>query len=107
VSWTEREAGATALRGDIAAAEAELRTARALATGLLERREELRGRFGAYEARAVRLGLAEETAVMEVAARIKATLWRRPSDLAAATRVLGLLRRLLAEPGAHSGGGSA
>ncbi|TDP92936.1 hypothetical protein [Labedaea rhizosphaerae] len=107
LSWAARDAGTAELRRDIVDAEAELRAARQLATGLLDRREELRGRFGAYEARAVRLGLAEEPAVMAVAARIKATLWRRPSDLAAATRDLGVLRRLLAEPGANSGGGSA
>jgi hypothetical protein len=107
LSWAARAAATAELRRDIADADAELRAAAQLATGLLDRREELRGRFGAYEARAVRLGLAEVPAVMEVAARIKATLWRRPSDLGAATRDLGVLRRLLAEPGANSGGGSA
>ncbi|MFE6615987.1 hypothetical protein [Amycolatopsis sp. NPDC057786] len=107
LSWAMRDAGAARVRRDLAAADAELRAARQLATGLLERREELRGRFGAYQARAVRLGLAEDDAVMAVAERIKATLWRRPSDLAAATRDLGNFRRLLVEPGTDSGGGSA
>jgi hypothetical protein len=107
LSWAKRDAGAIEVRRDLAAADAELRAARQLATGLLERREELRGRFGAYQARAVRLGLAEEGAVMAVAERIKATLWRRPSDLAAATRDLADFRRLLVEPGTDTGGRSA
>jgi hypothetical protein len=107
LSWAKRDAGAIDVRRDLAAADAELRAARQLATGLLERREELRGRFGAYQARAVRLGLAEEGAVMAVAERIKATLWRRPSDLAAATRDLADFRRLLVEPGTDTGGRSA
>lgn len=107
LGWAKRDAGAVEVRRDLAAADAELRAARQLATGLLERREELRGRFGAYQARAVRLGLAEDAAVMAVAERIKATLWRRPSDLAAATRDLGDFRRLLVEPGTDTGGRSA
>ncbi|WP_125799692.1 hypothetical protein [Amycolatopsis sp. WAC 01416] len=107
LSWAMRDAGAVGVRRELASADAELRAARQLATGLLDRREELRGRFGAYQARAVRLGLAEEDAVMIVAERIKATLWRRPSDLAAATRDLGNFRRLLVEPGTDSGGSSA
>lgn len=106
LSWAMRDAGAVRVRRDLATADVELRAARQLATGLLERREELRGRFGAYQARAVRLGLAEEDAVMVVAERIKATLWRRPSDLAAATRDLGNFRRFLVEPGTDSGGSS-
>jgi hypothetical protein len=107
LSWAKRDAGAIEVRRDLATADAELRAARQLATGLLERREELRGRFGAYQARAVRLGLAEENAVMVVAERIKATLWRRPSDLAAATRDLADFRRLLIELGTDTGGRSA
>lgn len=107
LNWAKRDAGTIEVRSDLAAADAELRAARRLATGLLERRAELRGRFGAYQARAVRLGLAEEDAVMVVAERIKATLWRRPSDLAAATRDLGDFRRLLVEPGTDTGGRSA
>jgi hypothetical protein len=106
LSWAERDAGTIEARRDLAVADAELRAARQLATGLLERREELRGRFGAYQARAVRLGLAEEDAVMVVAERIKATLWRRPSDLAAATRDLADFRRLLVAPGTDTGGRS-
>ncbi|MGM1058587.1 hypothetical protein [Saccharothrix sp. Mg75] len=107
LSWVKRDAEVIEVRRDLAAAAAELRAARQLATGLLERREELRGRFGAYQARAVRLGLAEEDAVMVVAERIKAALWRRPSDLAAATRDLADFRRLLVEPGTDTGGRSA
>lgn len=101
--WSVREAEIEVLGRDIAAADAELREARELATGLLDRRAELRGRFGAFQARAVRLRLAEDPSVMEVADRIKATLWRRPSDLAAATRDLGVFRRLLDQPGTDKG----
>ncbi|HZG92796.1 MAG TPA: hypothetical protein VEZ42_21505, partial [Pseudonocardia sp.] len=54
--WARRTAGLAALRTAVDATRDELRTAHELAEGLLARREELRGRFGAFRARAARLG---------------------------------------------------
>lgn len=71
-------------------AEARHGTARlhALASGLLERREELRGRLKVLLAMAVRRGIAEKD---EVATRHELAhdlLWTKPCDLRAATRAV-------------------
>ncbi|HEX4703322.1 MAG TPA: caspase family protein [Pseudonocardiaceae bacterium] len=59
-----------------------------LAAGLLERRDELRGRLGAHLALAARLGIAEDVVI---AARHRVAhdlLWTKPCDLGAATRAV-------------------
>jgi nucleoside phosphorylase len=61
---------------------------RARATGLMERRDELRGRFRGLEAMAVRLDIAERPAVAEGRARALDVLWTSPCDLRAATRAV-------------------
>ncbi|MFY7064547.1 hypothetical protein ACOQFV_01640 [Nocardiopsis changdeensis] len=67
--------------------------------GLLERRDELRGRLESYRARSVRLGLAEEPEVAGLHARAHRELWTAPGDLRAATVALAAYRRALEEPG--------
>lgn len=94
--WDRRTAALTALRAALDGAEDRLRTAHELVTGLLERRDELRGRFGAFRARAARLGRAEDAAVLELDAEIERLLWTKPCDLAAATRALAGYRHHLA-----------
>jgi hypothetical protein len=96
--WAERTAGLAAVRRSLDDAGRRLRTAHELATGLLERRDELRGRFGAFRARATRLGRAERPAVLELDAQIERLLWNKPCDLAAATRALASYRQHLAGP---------
>jgi hypothetical protein len=93
--WRERAATERALCRAVDDAGAELRAAHELAEGLLERRAELRGRFGAYRAKAARLRRAEETELLTLDADIERLLWSRPADLAAATRALAAYRRRL------------
>ena len=86
--WTRlsEEAGALA-----AALEAGLATAdrtREAVSGLLERREELRGRLAAYRVRAARLGAAENQTLEACYQAAYGLLWTRPCDLAAATKAL-------------------
>jgi hypothetical protein len=66
-----------------------------LATALLDRRAELRGRLDAYQAKAGRLGLAEDAELAESRTRAHELLWTSPCDLAAATRALNAYQRLL------------
>src|SRR4051794_17894322 len=94
--WSERADELDAVRRSLDDATARLRTAHELSTGLLDRRDELRGRFGAFRARATRLGRAERPEVLELDAEIERLLWNRPCDLAAATRALASYRQHLA-----------
>jgi hypothetical protein len=97
--WAERAASLVDLRAQVETATAELRAAHDRAAGLLDRREELRGRFEAYRAKAARLGLAEHPDVLALDTQIRGLLWTRPADLAAATRALVAYQRLLAASG--------
>ena len=94
--WAERAAALVELRAAVDAAGNELRTAHARAAGLLERRQELRGRFEAYRAKANRLGIAERPDLLALDTQIRGLLWTRPADLAAATRALVAYQRSLA-----------
>jgi caspase domain-containing protein len=75
---------------ELAVAQATLRTRHAheLAAGLLERRDELRGRLDGYLALAVRLGDAEEADVATSYTTAFQLLWTKPCDLRAATRAV-------------------
>ncbi|MCP2339674.1 hypothetical protein [Actinomadura rupiterrae] len=61
---------------------------RDLAAGLLERREELRGRLAAYRVKAARVGLAEDAEIQTIHERARELLWTSPCDLRAATVAL-------------------
>ena len=74
---------------------AQLREAIAYSAGLLDRRTELRGRFRAYQAKAVRLGLAGEPPLRELESKIRALLWSEPTDLGAATRAIAAYQQPL------------
>lgn len=94
-SWAARADTLGELRTAVGAAAAELGAAVELATGLVERRAELRGRFEAYRARALRLGRIEEPGLMRLEEEIRRLLWTRPAELAGATRAIGAYQRLL------------
>jgi hypothetical protein len=94
-SWAARADTLGELRTTVGAAAAELGAAVELATGLVERRAELRGRFEAYRARALRLGRIEEPGLMRLEEEIRRLLWTRPAELAGATRAIGAYQRLL------------
>jgi hypothetical protein len=93
--WPARAGALADLEAQVDATAAEVRTARELADGLLERRTELRGRFEAYRAKAGRLGLSERPDLLALDTDVRRLLWTRPADLAAATRALVSYRRLL------------
>ncbi|WP_019634869.1 hypothetical protein [Actinomadura atramentaria] len=75
---------------EAAAADAlrRVRESRDLAAGLLDRREELRGRLDAYRMKAARLGHAEDADLAELHERARALLWSAPCDLRRATAAL-------------------
>ncbi|MEV5828342.1 hypothetical protein AB0L25_22565 [Spirillospora sp. NPDC052242] len=78
------------------AAGAALRDARdavGVVRGLLERRDELRGRLDAYRMKAARLGLAEDAATAGLYERARALLWTSPCDLREATVALAEFQR--------------
>ncbi|WP_433561496.1 hypothetical protein ACQP1O_28370 [Nocardia sp. CA-151230] len=66
-----------------------------LAQGLLDRRAELKGRFGSYRAKAARLGVAEDQDVLAASRIAAGLLSRRPCDLAAVTRAITDYRQLI------------
>jgi ABC-type transporter Mla subunit MlaD len=73
-----------AARDALERARADLR----LTTGLLERRDELRGRLQAYKAKAARLGHAEDAELTGLYEEARAVLWTSPCDLRKATVML-------------------
>ncbi|WP_030164230.1 hypothetical protein [Spirillospora albida] len=67
---------------------AEARSSAELSRGLLERREELRGRLDAYRVKAARLGHAEDAELGGLYEEARALLWTSPCDLRRATVAL-------------------
>jgi hypothetical protein len=108
----DRLAGLAALRGegrwsDLAARVADLersaataldqaRTATGLINGLIERRDELRGRLDAYHAKAGRLGRAEDDGLTRLYQQAHDLLWTSPCDLRQATVALAAYQRAIA-----------
>jgi hypothetical protein len=68
---------------------AALRAAAAHDAGLLAERSELRGRFDAYRAKALRRGLGEEPALTPLAEAARAALYEAPCDLDVARAAVG------------------
>jgi hypothetical protein len=88
-AMTEPDAAALrGLRRRIEVSRQRVRRDEELATGLLDRRAELKGRLKVYQAKAERLGLAGDPE-LESSGRIAAGLLsRRPCDLRAVTRAV-------------------
>ncbi|MFC5003860.1 hypothetical protein ACFPIJ_39305 [Dactylosporangium cerinum] len=86
--WPALDRRITALDRDLTAAVTAAEDRVAAATGLLDRREELRGRLEAYRAKAVRLDRVEEPALTERYRAARDLLWAAPCDLRAATRAV-------------------
>jgi hypothetical protein len=76
------------LVADVAAAADAVRAALGRATGLAERRIELAGRFAAYRAKALRLGVSDDPEVTGLAAQVRGLLASPPTDLHALTPAL-------------------
>jgi hypothetical protein len=68
-----------------------------LARGLLDRRAELKGRLKGYEAKAARLGLAEDPDVLSSQRIASGLLSRRPCDLRAVTRAVNDYQQLVSD----------
>lgn len=75
----------TDLESDVAEALAVASAAESSASGLIARRDELRGRVRAYHARAIRLGQGEDVDLSERYREARDLLWQAPCDLSAAT----------------------
>ncbi|MQY02974.1 coiled-coil domain-containing protein [Actinomadura macrotermitis] len=87
-SWQDLAALAADLERAAGDALARTEEAAALITGLLDRREELRGRLEAYRVKAARLGHAEDAELAELYDRARGLLWTSPCDLRKATMTL-------------------
>ncbi|MQY24783.1 hypothetical protein [Nocardia aurantia] len=91
------------LRRRIEAAAGAVAAAEELAQGLLDRRAELRGRLGAYQAKAARLGVGEDRDVLACHRIAGGLLARRPCDLAALTRAVTDYQQIVAEKSGRRG----
>ena len=76
------------LDADASAATGTLRRAVERATGVTDRRHELAGRFAAYRAKALRLGVSDDPAVVALATQVRALLSAPRTDLQALTPAL-------------------
>jgi hypothetical protein len=82
--WTRLAAELDGLERELAAATATCHQTERAALSALAQRDELRGLLGAYQAKAARLGAAEDPALAGHYERAAGLLWTAPCDLAAA-----------------------
>ncbi|WP_242882499.1 hypothetical protein [Actinomadura litoris] len=75
-----------------------------LGAGLLDRRNELRGRLEAYRAKAARLGLAEEDKLTLLYGQARDLLWTAPCDLRGSTVAVAEYQRAIRECGPEETG---
>ncbi|HTX29716.1 MAG TPA: hypothetical protein VME19_22135 [Streptosporangiaceae bacterium] len=95
--WTRLASELDQSDRDLAEATASFRDAERYLTALVSRRDELRGLLGAYQAKAARLGAAEDARLAERYDRAHGLLWTAPCDLeAAAEAVTGYQQAVLA-----------
>ncbi|SEG89818.1 hypothetical protein SAMN04489712_12476 [Thermomonospora echinospora] len=93
--WPELAGRVAALEGAVAAALEQAERSRRLIGGLLERRDELRGRLDAYRVKAARLGFAEHDELTRLQEQARELLWTAPCDLQRSTVVLAQYQRVL------------
>lgn len=91
--WGRLTSEAAILADALDAALAAATKVEQLMSGLLERREELRGRLQAYRVRAARKGAAESQPLEAYYQTARELLWTKPCDLAAATRALSVYQK--------------
>jgi len=104
--WRRLAEEATAVEQALDAAMAAANRTHQAIAGLLERREELRGRLAAYRVRAARSGAAEEPRLEAYYRAACDLLWSQPCDLAASTRALAVYQKAvlaLDQPGRGGG----
>ena len=95
--WPRLASELDAIERDLAGATASFREAERTVVAVMGRRDELRGLLGAYQAKAARLGAAEDPGLAERYDRAHGLLWTAPCDLtAAADAVTGYQQAVLA-----------
>jgi hypothetical protein len=95
--WTRLAAELPTAERDAAAAVRACREAGEAAAALLGRRDELRGMLDAYQAKAGRLGAAEDAGLAALYERARGLLWTAPCDLGVAgAAVTGYQQAVLA-----------
>ena len=90
-------AALTSLRRRVEAALRVVGEQEELAQGLLDRRSELSGRLSAYQAKAARLGLAEDSDLLATGRIAAGLLSRKPCDLRAVTRAISDFQNLIVQ----------
>jgi hypothetical protein len=103
--WRRLAEEATALETALDDALAAAGRVHQASAGLLERREELRGRLAAYRVRAARSGAAETPRLEALYHAARELLWSKPCDLAASTRALAAYQKAVLALDQPGGGG--
>jgi hypothetical protein len=93
--WSELTGRVADLERTVTAALEQAGRSHRLISGLLERRDELRGRLDAYRAKAARLGFAEHDELTRLQEQARELLWTAPCDLQRSTVVLAQYQRVL------------
>jgi hypothetical protein len=95
--WTRLASELDEVERDLAAATAGFRDTERTVVAVLGQRDELRGLLGAYQAKAARLGAAEDPVLTQRYDQARGLLWTAPCDLAAAAdAVTGYQQAVLA-----------
>lgn len=95
VSWAQRRALLDSWLGTARKLERQLRKAEAANRGPLARRDALRGRLRAYQAKMAAVGKAEDMELTEIVDGARSELFTAPTDLAAAAAAIDELARRL------------
>jgi hypothetical protein len=97
--WARLAAELNTIEAEAAAASQRCREAQRAAEALLGRREELRGLLGAYQAKAARLGAAENTELSNLYLQARDLLWTAPCDLDASAAAVTRYQRAIGSLG--------
>ncbi|GAA3846401.1 hypothetical protein GCM10022226_82470 [Sphaerisporangium flaviroseum] len=98
--WLELVERLTGLERGVEEALAQARRSAESIGGLIGRRDELRGRLSAYQAKAVRLGRAEDITLAGLYGAARDILWTAPCDLRRATVAVAEYQRAITRIGA-------
>jgi chromosome segregation ATPase len=97
--WARLSAELDTIEAEAAAATQRCREAQRAAEALLGRRDELRGLLGAYQAKAARLGAAENTELSTLYSQAQDLLWTAPCDLDASAAAVTRYQRAIGSLG--------
>jgi hypothetical protein len=97
--WARLAAELDIVEPETAAATQRYRDAHRAAAALVGRRDELRGLLDGYQAKAARLGAAEDTELTKLYEQAHDRLWTAPCDLAVAAAAVTRYQRAILGPG--------